>query len=124
MHNTNPSLFEEYLLRQPAARRLEIRAAERAYAKEHGARLATATRVFRECMTGLEETYRFEDQPSSSFTPRGRATNQPVIVSAGGNWSWQPLRDDVATERGTFKTFHGVPPSAAELYGRKSYSAA
>lgn len=38
-----------------------------------------------------------------------------------GDWSWKPARDKALGED---ITLTGVPPSAAELYGRNSYSPA
>lgn len=40
-----------------------------------------------------------------------------------GDWSWKPLRDralgqDTLFKKSDFVTFRGVPPGAAELYGR------
>jgi hypothetical protein len=85
------SLFAEWLSKQPAHKRLEILAAERAYTDATGPRLATMDEVAYQQMCGLEDT------------PAG---GHPVLFNGTGDWSWQPQRysDDPA------KTKTYVPP--------------
>lgn len=45
-----------------------------------------------------------------------------LAANSNGDWSWKPFRDRVLGD--DLQTFTGVPPSAAELYGRMSYSPA
>lgn len=61
---------------------------------------------------------------SRAFTPDsgerdGEGTYSNLALHATGDWSWKPGRDAALGEN--FVTFRGVPPGAAELYGRRSY---
>src|SRR4029077_6420380 len=99
------SLFEAWLMKQPVAKRLEILAAGRAFGKEHGERLATATHVFRECMAGYAETPAGSNA-RQAFHPIG------VVENVSGDWSWKPARDEALGP--DHVSFAGVPPSTSE----------
>jgi hypothetical protein len=115
MHATRSWAFEQYLRRQPLERRLQLIAAEKEYSANHGARLSALEQVFWECMQGYEDT---NEGAAVALIPSGLPKEL-----RGGDWSWKPLRNSKFAQF-EMPAFTGVPPSAAELYGRMSYSPA
>lgn len=62
----------------------------------------------------------FSEANARAFTPTASESDRPgthgnLFKNSIGDWSWQSHRDKRIA--GNFKTFKGVPPSAAELYG-------
>lgn len=60
-----------------------------------------------------------------AFTPDsgerdGEGTYSNLALYATGDWSWKPARNAQFAQN-CMPAFKGVPPSAAELYGRNSY---
>lgn len=108
------AIFEEYLRQQTPERRAALTAAEKRYAVAHSAQLASYEETFRELMQGYEET----PAGSQVRSDPGLAAYLRALESGdnNGDWSWKPLRDKALSD--SFHTFLGVPPSAAELYGR------
>lgn len=55
--------------------------------------------------------------PSDSESDEGVGHSKLAEDSLNGNWSWKPERNS-AFPQFEMPAFKGVPPSAAELYGR------
>lgn len=105
--------FEDYLARQTPERRAALVEAEKRYAALHSVHLSSFEETFKDIMHG------YEDKPAGPPRARLRQDNS--------DWSWKPDGHPGARcshnprRYSSMKTFRGVPPSAAELYGRKSY---
>lgn len=61
---------------------------------------------------------RFE--PSSGTSDEHGPSLSQLVEHSSGDWSWKPERNKHFPQFG-MPAFPGVPPSAAELYGRSSY---
>ena len=71
----------------------------------------------------IEEYQVLTDSRARRFTPGEDGGHFSALTEAcSGDWSWKPGRDKALGDK--MVTFKGVPPSAAELYGRSSYSPA
>lgn len=56
--------------------------------------------------------------PSDGETEGGTHSHLSESVLHAGDWSWKPIRNKQFLQ-GCMPRFMGVPPSAAELYGRR-----
>lgn len=101
--------FDAHLQTLPADERAAIQAAERMYSRDLTDRLRNEERVFSESMFG------YEDKPAGK---RAREDWALSLFADRGDWSWRPHRDKAFGygEDSAFRTFKGVPKSAAEAY--------
>ena len=81
-----------------------------------------------ESMHGGFEEHKLHLLPARKYDPAAGADDgeggiySHLAELCSGDWSWKPARDEALGDK--MVTFKGVPPSAAELYGRSSYSPA
>lgn len=87
-----------------------------AHSKYSDAKMIEPPPFYREHVLHMNGARRFNPTPGTSD-----ATGPLMSLlteNSQGDWSWKPARDRASGygKGSTFKTFLGVPPSAAELY--------